>query len=60
MKWLAWVLLAASVILFLIGCFTKVFSPSDPFWFFPVAWWRASVMLALYAIALPLLHRSER
>ena len=54
MRGLSWILLALSVVLFLIGGLSK--SVDVIWWVLPVAWWRASMAAAIYAIALTLIH----
>ena len=54
MRGLCWILLALSVVLFLIGGLSKAFD--TVWWVIPVAWWRASIAAVIYAIALTLIH----
>jgi hypothetical protein len=55
MKGLSWILLALSVVLFLIGGLSKAMDAT--WWVAPVAWWRASMASVIYAIALALIHQ---
>jgi hypothetical protein len=61
MKNVCWALFGFSVLLFLIGTYSK-FAGEDSFVmnFPPVAWWRASMAAVMYSIALSLISRGER
>ncbi len=54
MRGLCWILLALSVVLFLIGGLSKAMDAV--WWVYPVAWWRASMAAVIYAIALTLIQ----
>jgi len=61
MKMVCWILLGASVILFLLGVYSKFVGPqSFAFGFPPVAWWRAAMALAIYCIAFKMLHENGK
>ncbi len=61
MKNVCWALFGFSVLLFLIGVYSKFAGPGS--WvmdFAPVGWWRASMAAVMYSIALSLISRGER
>ena len=57
---LANLLLAGSVILFLVGVVFKALDLVNGWYFMPVSWWRGSVTLALFAISLGVLERAKQ
>jgi hypothetical protein len=57
MRNVCWALFLLSVLAFLLGVFAK-FAVFQPFGFLPVAWWRAAMGLALYALVLAKLRES--
>jgi len=61
MRMVCWVLLGLSVILFLLGVYSKLVGPgSQAFGFLPIAWWRAAMALAIYSIAFKMLHENGK
>ena len=61
MKNVCWALFCFSVLLLLIGVYSKFVGQDS--WvmdFPPVAWWRASMAAVIYSIALALITRGER
>jgi len=60
MKNVCWALFGFSVLLLLIGVYSKFVGQGS--WvmdFPPVAWWRASMAAVIYSIALALITRGE-
>jgi hypothetical protein len=56
MKNVCWVLFGVSVVLFLIGVYSKfVGLGSFVMGYAPVGWWRAAMALVIYAMALKML-----
>jgi len=61
MKNACWALFGFSILLLLIGVYSKfVGQDSWVMGFQPVAWWRASMAAVMYAMALALITRGER
>ena len=57
MRMVCWVLLGLSALLFLLGVYSKFAGlGSHVMGFAPVAWWRAAMALAIYSIALKMVH----
>lgn len=61
MRIVCWVLLGLSVLLFLIGVYSK-FAGLGNFvmGFLPVAWWRAAMAMAIYSIAFKMVHENGK
>jgi hypothetical protein len=57
MRMVCWILLGLSMLLFLIGVYSK-FAGVEGYvmGFVPVAWWRAAMALAIYSIAFKMVH----
>ena len=61
MKNFCWVLFGFSVLLLLVGVYSKIAgSGSHVLGFPPVAWWRASMAAVIYSMALSMISRTDR
>lgn len=60
MKNVCWALFGLSVLLFLVGTYSKFAGPGSFVMDFPpVAWWRAAMAAVIYSMALSMITRAE-
>ena len=61
MKRACWTLFAVSVVLFLAAVYSKLLGPDHFVFGYPaISWWRSSIALVIYAMALKILGQEGR